>query len=107
MTSTSHSPDTLEEVIFDLFQQIKALEKENTDLLERCKDLDKQNAALRVAHQKLAPIIGQFQQMESAISRFFECVNDPTSTRREIVDSIVKSREKRLSIDSDSLPRTN
>lgn len=107
MASTSHSVATLEAVILDLYAANEKLDRDNTDLMEKMKILQDQNNVLRLAQTNISALLKQLKATDEVVSRFFQTIEDPNEIKREVIESILREHEKKMAIDSSSLPKTN
>lgn len=106
MASSSHSRDLIKDaLILELHDQVETLTKENTNHLETIKKLRLEMQNLRQTFNVLKPLGIHLNNAESAISRFMSTIEDPQMARQELLESIVRAHEKKMTIDSDSLPQ--
>lgn len=101
----SATKETLEVIIIDQLEDIKNLTSENTKLFERIKDLEIQIDALkRQVGPDVKSAIASLHTIENRMERILGTLDTPSTTRREIIESIVRAHEKKMAIDSSDLP---
>lgn len=103
-SESQYSVETLKAIILELHDQVESLTKENTDQLESIKKLKEENTVLRQNYSVLRAMSQHIHNVEVSLGRVMGAIEDPKATRAHVIESIIKSHEKKLSIDSAALP---
>lgn len=103
-SSSQYSEETLKAIILELHDQVESLTKENTNHFEAIKKLKEENHVLRQNYSTLRSMNQHIHNFELSLSRVMVAIEDPKATRTQVLESIIKSHEKKVAIDSSDLP---
>jgi len=103
-SESQFSQETLKAIILELHDQVESLTKENTDHFETIKKLKEENLVLRQNYSTLRSMNQHIHNVELSLNRVMGVIEDPKITRSHVLESIIKSHEKKMAIDSDALP---